>query len=108
MARNILKIEINKRGKKARIFDINGNIDTVEFNHSPSGYVLFKSFVCSDMLNIKGFDYYEHLNDYQKNILENLEEIKINLNNDFKSYDFVSDAGCFNLPVINLKYNSID
>ena len=42
--RNILKIEIYAKDKKAKIFDTNRNIDTVEFNHTPSGYVLFKAF----------------------------------------------------------------
>lgn len=107
MVRNILKIEINKRDKKARIFDINGNIDTVEFN-CMSGYILFKSFVSSDMLNIKGFNYYDDLNEKQKLILDNLIEIKLNLNSDIKSYDFISNSlalGTFTIPVT--KYNKI-
>ena len=106
MARNILKIEINKRDKKARIFCSNGSVDAVDFNYT-SGYILFKSFTSFDMLNIQGFNYYKHFDNQQKNILDNLEEIKLNLNNDLKSYDFISDVGSFNLPSIH-KRNSID
>ena len=100
MEKNILKIKINKRDKKAQIFFSDSRVDAVDFN-CISGYILFKSFVSSDMLNIQGFNYYEHLDNNQKNILDNLEEIKLNLENDFKSFDFVSDVGWFNLPAMN-------
>ena len=97
--RNILKIEIYAKDKKAKIFDINKNIDVVEFNDIPSGYVLFKAFKCSDMLNIKqNINYYDDLNLEQKNILDNLIEIKLNFENNIKSYDFISTYGSkFNL-----------
>ena len=71
--RNILKIEIYAKDKKAKIFDINKNIDIVEFNHIPNGYVLFRAFKCSDMLDIKqNINYYDDLNLEQKYILDNL------------------------------------
>ena len=97
--RNILKIEIYAKDKKAKIFDINKNIDTVEFNQTPSGYVLFKAFKCSDMLDIKqNINYYDDLNLEQKYILDNLVEIKLNFENNIKSYDFISLNGSkFNL-----------
>ena len=97
--RNILKIEIYAKDKKVKIFDINRNIDTVEFNHTPSGYVLFRSFKCSNMLNIKqNINYYDNLTFEQKYILDNLIEIKLNFENNIKSYDFISSCGSkFNL-----------
>ena len=97
--RNILKIEIYAKDKKAKIFDINKNIDVVEFNHIPNGYVLFRAFKCSDMLNIKqSINYYDDLNLEQKYILDNLVEIKSNFENNIKSYDFISTYGSrFNL-----------
>ena len=95
--RNILKIEIFKQQQKATIYDFNGNIDTVTFNHVPSGYVLFRSLKASDMLNIQNINYYDDLSIEQKNILDNLEEIKININNNIKSFDFISSIGKFNL-----------
>jgi hypothetical protein len=106
--RDIIKIEIFKNERKARIFDANGLIDTVEFNHIPSGYVLFRSFIASDMCNIKGFNYYDDINEKQKLILDNLEEIKVNLKSNIKSYDFISNSsalGKFTIPV--KKYNNI-
>lgn len=99
--RNILKIEIYAKDKKAKIFDINKNIDVVEFNDIPNGYVLFRAFKCSDMLDIKqSINYYDDLNLEQKYILDNLVEIKLNFENNIKSYDFISTYGSkFNLVV---------
>ena len=61
--RSILKIEIYAKDKKAKIFDINRNIDVVEFNDIPNGYVLFRAFKCSDIFNHKMKDGYRLLSD---------------------------------------------
>ncbi len=94
--RNILKIEINKKEKKAVIYDKNKNIDIVTFNDL-SGYIILKAFKCSDMLNLDNVNYYDDLSIRDKNILDNCSEIKLNINN--VSYDFISPVGILNFNI---------
>ncbi len=95
--RNILKIEINKKEKKAIIYDKNKNIDIVTFNNDLSGYIILRAFKCSDMLNLDNVNYYDDLSIRDKNILDNCNEIKLNINN--ISYDFISPIGILNFNI---------
>ena len=95
--RNILKIEINKKEKKAVIYDKNKNIDIVTFNNDLSGYIILRSFKCSDMLNLDNINYYDDLSIRDKNILDNCNEIKLNSNN--ISYDFISPVGILSFNI---------
>ena len=95
--RNILKIEINKKEKKAVIYDKNKNIDIVTFNDDLNGYIILRAFKCSDMLNLDKINYYDDLSLRDKNILDNCNEIKLNSNN--RSYDFVSPIGILNFNI---------
>ena len=94
--RNILKIEINKKEKKAIIHDKNKSIDIVTFNDL-SGYIILRAFKCSDMLNLDNVNYYDDLSIRDKNILDNCNEIKLNINN--ISYDFISPVGILNFNI---------
>ena len=94
--RNILKIEINKKEKKAIIYDKNKNIDIVSFNDL-SGYIILRAFRCSDMLNLDNINYYDDLSTREKNILDNCNEIKLNINS--ISYDFISPLGILNFNI---------
>ena len=94
--RNILKIEINKKEKKAVIYDKYKSIDTVTFNDL-SGYIILRAFKCSDMLNLDNVSYYDDLSIRDKNILDNCNEIKLNINN--ISYDFISPVGILNFNI---------
>ena len=98
--RNILKIEINKKEKKAIIYDKNKNIDIVTFNNDLSGYIILRAFKCSDMLNLDNVSYYDDLSTRDKNILDNCNEIKLNINN--ISYDFISPVGILNFNIKKL------
>ena len=95
--KNITKIEINKKEKKAIIYDKNKNIDIVTFNNDLNGYIILKSFKCSDMLNLDNVSYYDDLSIRDKNILDNCSEIKLNANN--LSYDFISHIGILNFNI---------
>ena len=95
--RNILKIEINKKEKKAVIYDKNKNIDIVTFNNDLSGYIILRAFKCSDMLNLDNINYYNDLSTRDQNILDNCNEIKLNINN--ISYDFISPVGILNFNI---------
>ena len=95
--RNILKIEINKKEKKATIYDKNKSIDIVTFNNDLSGYIIFKAFKCSDMLNLDNVNYYDDLSIRDKNILDNCDKIKLNTNG--VSYDFISPVGILNFNI---------
>ena len=95
--RNILKIEINRKEKKAVIYDKNKSIDIVTFNNDLSGYIILISFKCSDMLNLDNVNYYDDLSIRDKNILDNCSEIKLNANN--ASYDFISLIGILNFNI---------
>ena len=95
--RNILKIEINKKEKKAVIYDKNKNIDIVTFSNDLSGYNILRAFKCSDMLNLDNLNYYDDLSIRDKNILDNCSEIKLNINN--ISYDFISPVGILNFNI---------
>lgn len=95
--RNILKIEINKKEKEAIIYDVNNSIDKVTFNNEFSGYTILRSFSCSDMLNLDKISYYDDLSLRDKNILDNCNEIKLNINN--LSYDFISPIGVLNINI---------
>ncbi len=95
--RNILKIEINKKEKKAIIHDKNKSIDIVTFSNDLSGYIILRAFKCSDMLNLDNVSYYDDLSVRDKNILDNCNEIKLNINN--LSYDFISPVGILNFNI---------
>lgn len=94
--RNILKIEINKKEKKAVIYDKNKSVDIVTFNDL-SGYIILRALKCSDMLNLDNVNYYDDLSIRDKNILDNCSEIKLNINN--ISYDFISPVGILNFNI---------
>ena len=94
--RNIIKIEINKKEKKAIIYDKNKSIDIVAFNDL-SGYIILRAFKCSDMLNLDNVNYYNDLSIRDQNILDNCNEIKLNINN--ISYDFISPVGILNFNI---------
>ena len=95
--RNILKIEINKKEKKAVIYDKNKNIDIVTFNNDLNGYIILRAFKCSDVLNLDNVSYYDDLSIRDKNILDNCNEIKLNINN--ISYNFISPVGILNFNI---------
>ena len=98
--RNILKIEINKKEKKAIIYDKNKSIDIVTFSNDLSGYIILRAFKCSDMLNLDNVSYYDDLSIRDKNILDNCNEIKLNINN--ISFDFISPVGILNFNIKKL------
>jgi hypothetical protein len=95
--RNIIKIEINKKEKKAVIYDKNKTVDMVTFNNDLNGYITLRTFSCSDMLNLDKVSYYNDLSIRDKNILDNCDEIKLNINN--VSYDFISPVGILNINI---------
>ena len=95
--RNILKIEINRKRKEAVIYDKSQRVDIVTFNDL-SGYIILKAFKCSDMLNLDNISYYDDLSLRDKNILDNCEEIILNNNN--KSYNFISPVGILSLNIL--------
>ena len=98
--RNILKIEINKKEKKAVIYDKNKSIDIVTFSNDLSGYIILRAFKCSDMLNLDNVNYYDDLSTREKNILDNCNKIELNRNK--ISYDFISPVGILNFNIKKL------
>ena len=67
------------------------------FNNDLSGYIILRAFKCSDMLNLDNVSYYDDLSIRDKNILDNCNEIKLNINN--ISYDFISPIGILNFNI---------